>query len=73
VLFAFRGAIPDETKHRFVLNGLDAGKRYRLHFQDGSAPDRLAAGRELMQQGLTVHLPGPLSSELVFLTKAGNK
>jgi alpha-galactosidase len=73
VVFAFRGSIPDEAKHRFVLDGLDAAKRYRLHFQDGSAPDRVATGRELMQQGLTVDLRGPLSSELVFLTKAGNK
>ena len=67
VVFAFRGSIADEAQHRFVLAGLDAGKRYRLHFQDASAPDTTATGSELMRQGVTVVLPNPLSSELVFL------
>jgi hypothetical protein len=47
--------------------GLEAGKRYRLHFEDGSQPDREANGSELMGAGLAVHLQEPLSSELVFL------
>jgi hypothetical protein len=67
VLFAFRGKIPDEVEHRFVLAGLDSQKRYRLHFEDGSAPDQEATGSELMGKGLSVHLHQPLSSELVFL------
>jgi hypothetical protein len=67
VVFAFRGSAPDEEEHRFVLAGLDPGKTYQLHFQDGSAPDRLATGSELMGAGLLVRLPGPLSSELVLL------
>ncbi len=70
VVFGFRGSIADEDEHRFVLAGLVAGARYRLHFQDGSAPDREATGRELMEQGLTVRLGAPLSSELVFLEAA---
>ncbi len=70
VVYAFRGNIADEDEHRFVLAGLEAGSRYRLHFQDGSAPDREAAGRELMEQGLAVRLGMPLSSELVFLEAA---
>jgi hypothetical protein len=71
VIFAFRGSVPGETKHRFALAGLDAGKRYNLHFEDGSAPDRVATGSELMNPGLEVHLSDPLSSELVFLEDAG--
>jgi hypothetical protein len=67
VVFAFRGSTADEPEHKFVPAGLDAAKRYRLHFEDGSAPDREATGRELMESGLTVHLGAPLSSELVFL------
>ncbi len=70
VVFAFRGSGPAETAHRFVLAGLDAGRSYRLHFQDGSAPDRVAGGSELMGTGLEVRLPLPLSSELVFLQVA---
>ena len=70
VLSAFRGSVPDESEHRFVLAGLDAHKHYLLHFQDGSAPDRQAMGSELMDQGLLVELRHPLSSELVFLAEA---
>ena len=67
VVYAFRGSIADELDHRFVLAGLDAGRRYRLHFEDGTSPDREVTGRELMQSGLTMHLLDPLSSEFVFL------
>jgi hypothetical protein len=70
VVFGFRGSIENEVEHRFVLAGLDTGKRYRLHFEDGSAPDGEATGRELMRSGLAVHLRDPLSSELVFVEEA---
>ena len=68
VVFAFRGSTPDEAEHRFVLAGLQMGKQYRLHFTDGSAPDRTATGNELMGSGLLVRLQNPLSSELVFVS-----
>lgn len=70
VVYAFRGTTLDETHHRFVLAGLDAAKHYKLHFEDGSAPDHEATGRELMGPGLDVHLQNPLTSELVFLEDA---
>jgi alpha-galactosidase len=70
VLFAFRGSIADESSHAFQLAGLDSRQSYRLHFEDGSAPDRLATGAELMASGLAVHLNEALSSELVFLDEA---
>ena len=73
VVFAFRGTTPDESEHRFVLAGLNVAKRYRLHFQDGSAPDQEATGSDLMGTGLEVHLQDPLSSELVFLEDAASK
>ncbi len=69
VVFAFRGSVPGESEHRFVLSGLDISTRYHLHFQDGTAPDRTATGSELMSEGLVVRLQNPLSSELVFLTE----
>ena len=67
VLYAFRGSRPLEEHHVFPLKGLTPKKRYRLHFQDGSAPDRSATGRDLLDSSLAITLPVPNSSELVFL------
>jgi hypothetical protein len=69
VVFAFRGSVADEPEHRFTLAGLDPAKHYRLHFQDGTAPDRTTTGKDLMNEGLLVRLQNPLSSELVFLNE----
>jgi hypothetical protein len=69
VLYAFRGSIPNEASHSFVLAGLDSQKKYRLHFEDRSSSDADVPGSELLKSGLTVHLPDPFSSELVFLTR----
>lgn len=73
VVYAFHGSVADENEHRFVLAGLDRAKGYRLHFEDGSAPDQEATGSELMKQGLKVNLPHPLSSELILLEDASGK
>ncbi len=67
VVFAFRGTASGEARHSFKLAGLDPAKRYRLHFEDGSAADRVETGRALMDAGLAVDLTQPLSSELVFI------
>jgi alpha-galactosidase len=70
VVFAFRGTIADESQHAFTLAGLNPAQRYQLHFQDGTSPDRIATGSELMDRGLPIHLENPLSSELIFLKNA---
>jgi len=67
VVFAFRGSTPTEAEHTYKLSGLNPEARYRMHFQDGSSPDREGLGRELMTNGLTIQLKEPLSSELIFL------
>jgi len=67
VLFAFRGSTPDEDRHAFMLRALEPAKRYKLHFQDGTAADAAATGEQLMKGGVEVHLTQPLSSELVFV------
>lgn len=68
VVFAFHGSNAGEPQHRFVLLGLEARCTYRLHFEDRSSPDISVSGRQLMSSGLQVELPGPLSSELIFLS-----
>ena len=70
VLYAFRGSTPAESRHNFVLKGLHADRSYQLRFQDHSAPDRKASGRELMSHGVTVELSVPLGSELVLIEEA---
>ena len=70
VVYAFRGSTPTEAEHTYRLSGLNPEAKYRLHFQDGSSPDRDATGTDLMSKGLTVHLGEPLSSELVFIEPA---
>jgi hypothetical protein len=68
VLYAFRGTALDEPTHRFRLRGLKAGSRYRLAFQDqGGAANQVLAGHSLMQEGMEVALPMPVSSELIFI------
>jgi hypothetical protein len=68
VLYAFRGAAPDQPTHRFRLLGLNLGARYRLRFQDqGAAANLVLTGQLLKQEGVEVSLPLPLSSELIFL------
>jgi hypothetical protein len=71
VLYAFRGTTRDEATHSFPLQGLRPARRYRLRFQDHSAADRLVSGSDLLKKGLTVVLPLPQSSELVFLVELG--
>jgi len=70
VLYAFRGAAGDEPEHRFRLRGVVPERHYRLFFEDrGAAGGSVLSGRTLLQEGLTVVLPEPLSSELVFMTE----
>ena len=67
VIYAFRGSTESEKEHIFRLSGLTPGKEYRLRFHDRTASDRTVTGRELLGAGLTVNLPVPNSSELVFI------
>jgi hypothetical protein len=70
VLYAFRGTGFHEPAHRFPLRGLDPARRYRLTFQDrGAAATLSMSGQDLMQEGVEVLLPEPLSSELVFIAR----
>ena len=72
VLYAFRGAAPDQPTHRFRLQGLRPGSRYRLKFQDqGAAGNLVLAGQVLMQEGVELTLGIPLSSELIFVEEVG--
>ena len=66
VLYAFRGSAGDSPVHRFRLEGLNRGRRYRLAFEDNPAANQELTGASLMQ-GVDVRLALPLSSDLVFI------
>jgi hypothetical protein len=66
VLYAFHGT-GDEPAHTFLPKGLHPQRSYRVRFHDRSAADAIRTGSELMRDGVTVRLPLPDSSELVFL------
>jgi alpha-galactosidase len=67
VLFVFRGSTVSEEQHVFPVQGVQASRNYRLHFVDSSTPDQTISGSKLLANGLTVVLPLPQSSELIFL------
>jgi len=67
VVYAFRGSSEGEDEHKFKLQGLLPHRKYLLRFHDRSASDRVVTGRQLMSIGVTVRLPVPDSSELVFI------
>ena len=69
VVYAFRGSTSEEKEHKYFLKGLHPKRRYTLHFEDQTSPDRAATGKELMDSGLLVSLPLPESSELVFFSE----
>jgi hypothetical protein len=72
VLYAFRGTADDQNQHIFTLQGLRPDRQYHLRFHDHSAAERSVSGRALLNKGLTVTLPLPQSSELVFLDESKN-
>jgi hypothetical protein len=72
VVYAFRSSVTTENSHTFHLRGLSAAKEYQLQFHDHTSPDRMMSGSDLTQKGLTVNLPMPISSELIFLHERRN-
>lgn len=72
VVYAFRGSVAEESRHTFVLHGLNPAAKYNLHFQSGNEQHVSMEGKVLMQRGVDVHLANSLSSELVFIEEAGS-
>ena len=70
VVYAFRGSSENERGHNFKLQGLNPARKYQLRFHDHSAADQAVIGRDLMSTGLTLNLPVPNSSELIFVDES---
>jgi hypothetical protein len=71
VVYVFHASTEREPRHTFQLKGLRPDRQYRVEFHDHTSPDRVAAGSELLDAGLTVYLPMPRTSELIFITEVG--
>ena len=65
ILGVFRLSDPDEAQTTVLFRGLDISKRYRLTM-DNSGASAVISGYKLMNKGVTVNLPGALSSELLI-------
>jgi len=71
VVFVFHASTEREPRHTFVLKGVRPDRQYRVQFNDRTSPDRVVSGAELLETGLTVFLPMPRTSELIFITETG--
>ncbi len=65
-VYVFRPNSPKNSE-TVKLKGLDAKGRYWLWCEDGSIPPMQKAGDEVMKKGFVMRLPGPFSSDVVFL------
>jgi alpha-galactosidase len=57
----------DQATQRIRLKGLMPAAQYRLRSEDGSVPEEMRAGSDLMSGGLKVKLPRKYSSDLIYL------
>jgi len=62
----FQLASPQSAEYVLRLRGLDVGKRYNVTF-DNAGQTCEVDGFTLMQQGITVRLAGPLTSEFLLI------
>ncbi|MBN2024888.1 MAG: alpha-galactosidase [Pirellulales bacterium] len=68
VVLAFRAKSPS-ARETFRLQGLEPDAVYALRFEDHGVPTRVATGRALVEDGLTVDLPSEESSQIVYLQR----
>ena len=59
----------DQKMKNVKLRGLDPNYNYQLEFEDGTNPDVVLTGKDLMNTGVNVSLQGKFISELLFIEK----
>jgi hypothetical protein len=57
----------DETARHVALRGLAPNVKYKVHTEDHSTEDGVYSGTELMNAGLSIHLPGKYTSDLIYV------
>ncbi len=68
-VYVFRPASPRDSQ-LVRLKGLKGGASYWLWCEDGSISLQKQTGDDLMQKGLSIHLPQPFTSDLIFVQDA---
>lgn len=68
VVYVFKPG-PGPDRHTIKLKGLDAGRDYRLSYQDESNGSENHPGAALMREGFTMTLRGAQVSELVWIER----
>ena len=57
----------DQNTELIPLKGLVPETKYKVRTEDHSTPEATYSGNELMTTGLTIHLPGKYTSDLIYL------
>ena len=57
----------DTPMQDILLKGLEPNTNYKVRTEDHSTRETTYSGRELMNDGLVIHLPGKYTSDLVYL------
>jgi len=72
VVYIFK---PDNNEDMQIikLKGLDSSISYKLKFEDGTNPDIILSGKELINAGVNVSLKGKFVSELMFFEPANSE
>jgi hypothetical protein len=65
-LYIFRPNSPEKSR-TVVLKGLEPSTRYKIHGEDNSTPAATYTGSQLMEAGLKIGLPGPYTSDLIYV------
>ena len=60
----------DQTAQRIRLKGLEPETRYQVRSQDGSVPEQVFTGNELMNSGIKIKLPHKYSSDLILVEES---
>jgi len=68
-LYIFRPNSAVKTRPIF-LAGLTSNAKYKVRTEDHSTADATYSGSELMNTGLNIALPGPYTSDLVYIEEA---
>ena len=70
VAFLFKPSAEEGDTRTVCLRGLDGETLYRVRFEDHPESDAEYTGRQLMEEGIEVTIPGDVGSEILWIEEA---